>query len=390
MDIKGYDGGDIIHNDLLQTGPGTIGGRYLRSFWQPVHRSADIAAGTAKPIRIMSEDFTLFRGENGAAHVVAERCRHRGAKLSMGRVEGETIRCPYHGWQYDGAGRCIDQPVETRPFCEQATIKAYPTREYLGLVFAYLGEGAPPSFQRSVDFEDDRFVKEIGTVTWPCNYFAQTENTFDFSHLRYLHRQFAYQSAPQKVTVEQTAYGLRLHCPGLSGAGEACDSHYFHMPNTQEYRTPPLDGEKTGFIARSWRVPRDDECFSRFDIRIYPLEGRDKEEFLAQRKARFSAATSPGSVPEIAQAIVRGERPMPDPIAEAKIFGDEFAMVLVQDCAVMAGLSPMASRVHDDLLGPTDVGIAWIRRLWTQELRAFAQGRAPKQWTRPEVLWATL
>ncbi len=53
----------IRYQDLLRTGPGTLAGRYLRMFWQPVFRSEDLKPGRAKPIRIMSEDFTLFRGE---------------------------------------------------------------------------------------------------------------------------------------------------------------------------------------------------------------------------------------------------------------------------------------------------------------------------------------
>ena len=57
--------------DLYRTEPGTLAGRYLRSFWQPVWRARDLAAGEAVPLRIMSEDFTLYRGETGAPHVVA-------------------------------------------------------------------------------------------------------------------------------------------------------------------------------------------------------------------------------------------------------------------------------------------------------------------------------
>src|SRR5579883_260738 len=69
------------------TGPGTLAGRYLRMFWQPVALAADLPAGHAKPIRVMSEDFTLYRGEGGQPQVVAPRCAHRGTQLSTGWVE---------------------------------------------------------------------------------------------------------------------------------------------------------------------------------------------------------------------------------------------------------------------------------------------------------------
>ena len=93
------------YKDFVHTGPGTLSGRYLRLFWQPVCRSKDLAPGHTKPIRIMGENFTLYRGEQGA-HVVDFRCAHRGTQLSAGWVEGDCLRCVYHGWRYDSSGQC--------------------------------------------------------------------------------------------------------------------------------------------------------------------------------------------------------------------------------------------------------------------------------------------
>lgn len=91
-------------------------------FWQPVRLAADLQPGRALPIRIMSEDFTLYRGEarpdlsrlpegvgadgagEGRPHLVAFRCAHRGTRLSTGWLEGDNLRCFYHGWAYEGTG----------------------------------------------------------------------------------------------------------------------------------------------------------------------------------------------------------------------------------------------------------------------------------------------
>src|SRR5262247_1921665 len=102
--------------DFARTGPATLAGRYMRLFWQPVCKSEDLQAGHAKPLRIMSEDFTLYRGETGVAHVVDFRCAHRGTQLSTGWVEGDNLRCFYHGWMYDGSGQCVEQPAEDASF----------------------------------------------------------------------------------------------------------------------------------------------------------------------------------------------------------------------------------------------------------------------------------
>src|SRR3954468_22573977 len=84
--------------DFVHTGPGTLAGRYLRMFWQPVYRAQDLKPGLAMPIRLMSEDLTLYRGEGGTVHTLAFRCAHRLTQLSTGWIEGENIRCRYHGW----------------------------------------------------------------------------------------------------------------------------------------------------------------------------------------------------------------------------------------------------------------------------------------------------
>ena len=135
--------------DQYRTGPETLGGRYMRSFWHPVYRSEDLPAGWAKPIKIMSEDFTLYRGEGGAPHVIAFQCAHRGLQLSVGWVEDDCIRCRYHGWKYDATGQCIEVPTESESTAKTVRIRSYPTVEYLGFIFAYFGAGEPPPYRTS-------------------------------------------------------------------------------------------------------------------------------------------------------------------------------------------------------------------------------------------------
>ena len=115
--------------DLHAVGPGTPAGRYVRLFWQPVMRAQDLAPGRAKPLEVLGEKFTIYRGEGGAPHVAAFRCPHRGTQLSLGWVEGDSLRCRYHGWRYDGDGQCVEQPNEDRPFCDKVQLATYPVQE---------------------------------------------------------------------------------------------------------------------------------------------------------------------------------------------------------------------------------------------------------------------
>ncbi len=64
----------LRYEDLVSTRPDTLAGIFMRRFWQPIHRAEDLSPGQAKPIEIMSERFTLYRGETGTPHVVDFRC----------------------------------------------------------------------------------------------------------------------------------------------------------------------------------------------------------------------------------------------------------------------------------------------------------------------------
>src|SRR5437879_4991968 len=106
----------VRHDEFAYTGPGMLAGRYLRMFWQPVYVSKELEPGQAVPLHILDEDFTLYRGATGVAHVLDPRCAHRGTQLSTGWVEDDCIRCFYHGWKYDGSGACVEQPAEDSGF----------------------------------------------------------------------------------------------------------------------------------------------------------------------------------------------------------------------------------------------------------------------------------
>src|SRR5207245_5338080 len=167
------------YEDFFHTGPDTLAGRFMRRFWHPVALASELAPGRTLPIRILNEDLTLYRGESGRPQVLAPRCAHRGTQLSTGWVEGDCIRCFYHGWKYDASGQCVEQPAEDASFASKVSIRSYPTEEYVGLIFAYLGDGEPPPLPRYPEFEGEGILEAEKPVVWPCNYFNRLENSPD-------------------------------------------------------------------------------------------------------------------------------------------------------------------------------------------------------------------
>src|SRR5260370_11461290 len=114
---------------LIETGRDTDMGRLLRMFWQPVATSHSVTAGQARPLRVMGEDLTLYRGESGRAYLVAGRCAHRLNVLHTGWVQGEEIRCIYHGWKYAGDGQCTQAPAEGPAAAASIKITSYSLHE---------------------------------------------------------------------------------------------------------------------------------------------------------------------------------------------------------------------------------------------------------------------
>ncbi len=339
-------------DDFAHTGPGTLAGRYMRTFWHPVYRSQDLAAGQTRPLCIMSERLTLYRGQGGTAYAVAFRCAHRGTQLSVGKVEGENLRCYYHGWMYDGSGQCVEQPAEPNPFCEKIRIRSYPTQEYLGMVWVYMGEGEPPPLPRFPEFDEGAF----NVVIYPrsaCNFFNRMENAVDEAHVQFVHSTGL--SGVPKIEARETAHGIAIS--GIWPDGHGSGAHY-QVPNASEFKARDL-------VKIAWRVPIDDEHYMSFNVESTDRV-RSGEGVLAD---------------DIGKRILAGDLRVEDLEGMHNLFE-------VQDYVAQVGQGVIAPRRYDHL-GAADVGVALMRKIWARELRALAEGKPLKQWSRPDrMAWA--
>jgi 5,5'-dehydrodivanillate O-demethylase len=370
------------YTDFVHTGPGTLAGRYLRMFWQPVYLAADLLPGHAKPVRVMSEDFTLYRGEGGVAHAVAFRCAHRGTQLSTGWVEGDCIRCFYHGWKYDGTGQCVAMPAEDPGFPPKVQIRSYPTEEYLGLIFAYLGEGEPPPLPRFPEFEVEG-VLEADSYVRACNFFNSLENTPDEVHVNFVHSNSQFTGAGLNeslptITAEETDYGFDIYGARTNGAVRVTP---FLMPNNRYINVPPGDPAESGWREYlSWRVPLDDETFRSFNLALIHLTGEAAERYRARRTQKAAEVAAYPSAEDVARQVLRGELRVHDV--------EHPSIVNVQDCVSQMGQGSIPDRAHERL-GRSDVGIILLRKLWMRELQKLAEGQPIKRWTRPAQMAAT-
>ncbi len=160
--------------------------------WVAVAYSSELARGQVTPLACLGRSLVLFRGDDGEAHVLDAFCPHLGAHLGVGgTVVGNELRCPFHGWRFDGHGACthIDYAPKIPP---TAKLRAWPTREVNGYVMLWHdAEGRPPSFElpdvaecHSPDWTRPRTFSYAIKTRWR----ELVENAVDRAHFFALHR----------------------------------------------------------------------------------------------------------------------------------------------------------------------------------------------------------
>ncbi len=183
--------------ELTYVEQGSPMGELLRRYWQPVCTSDELR-DLPKKVKLLCKELVVFRDKRGRVGALEPHCSHRGTSLEWGRVEGEGLRCCYHGWLYDTRGQCIDMPRETEEFRRRMDVchPAYPTTEYGGLVFVYMGPpGTEPLFPM-YDIIDTRHRDDV------------------------VLRGMLFRRLRQRL---QLAAALREHCRSVASVGAAPD-----------------------------------------------------------------------------------------------------------------------------------------------------------------------
>lgn len=365
-------------DDLASTAPDTLAGNYLRQFWNPVYHAIDLKVGRPIPLRIMSEAYTLYRGESGEVFLVQARCPHRGAQLSAGWVEGNALRCFYHGWKFESDGHCSEQPADESRFCDKVRIKTWPAKEYLGMIFVYLGDGEAPEFPRYPEFERFAGLLEIDSYVRHCNHFQNIDNALDMSHVAFAHgnNRVAYDKIGlgRSLQAEESDWGVTYTFTRDDGQKRV---NQYGMPNILHIAALPNDPEVGWQESLFWWVPIDDASHMQFSIHRIPATGETAARVHARRQTRRSQ-------------IDIAHQDACDMILSGRARVDDFDvnrvdLVRLQDDVAQLGQGVIADRSQESL-GRADVGVTTIRRLWRRELSRLADGLPLKAWRKSEAI----
>jgi nitrite reductase/ring-hydroxylating ferredoxin subunit len=161
--------------------------------WYGILRTQDVGK---KPVGVkrMGERLVLFRDRRGEIVCLHDRCPHKGALLSLGRVMGDTIECPYHGFQYGADGNCTLMPVLGKKgrIPHGMCTKSYRVREKYGYVWLWWGDDRPDSALPEIPmfdmFKDDSLVRAAYGWDAPVHYTRYVESVCELFHVPFVHR----------------------------------------------------------------------------------------------------------------------------------------------------------------------------------------------------------
>ena len=371
--FDGYHRRDVPAPDpeLTQVGPGTPCGEYLRRFWQPIAFARELTA-TPLRARILGEDLVVFRDRRGQVGVLHLHCAHRGTSLEYGIPIERGIRCCYHGWVFDVDGRCLETPGEPRGsrLHERVWQGAYPTHEFGGLVFVYLG---PPDRRPAFPHYDSYAVPgytlmPAAKFVLPCNWLQVKDNSMDPVHTAFLHAlssgyQFteAFGVVPEldwQLTEAGMVYIATRRMGDLVWV-RVCD---FMPPNVHQFTREIEEANEEKPASRPviirWAVPNDDTHTTNFE--------------LAQVDAAWGLSAEQVAQPGFGQSNDR-------PYDERQRFPADYDAQSSQRPIAVHALEHLAS---------TDRGVIMLRRIVRDGIRAVASGKDPQgtQWADGQVI----
>lgn len=363
-------------------------GELFRRYWIPALMAEELPRPDCPPVQVqlLSEKLIAFRDTQGRVGLMSEFCAHRGVSLWFGRNEESGLRCPYHGWKYDVTGQCVEVPQvpAASNFCQEVKLKAYPTVERGGVIWAYMG---PPAEQPPVpafEWVDLPAPKRFLSKRWQeCNYLQALEGGLDSSHVSFLHRADLNSDPLHKNTPgakyargTNTIFNV-LESPGglLIGARRDADPGYHYWRITQWLMPwytliPPYQGHAAN--GHAW-VPIDDHNCMAWTMTFHTVRDLSVQELDLMRSGHgVHPELIPGTFRPVAN---RTNRYLMDRAAQAA--GDTYSGIkglAIQDASVQESMGPIADRTTEKLV-PTDMAIVKTRARLRKAAQAVQEGK---------------
>ena len=190
---------------------------FLMNSWYVAAWDHELIDGKLLARTILGKPVLLYKGESGRVVALDNRCCHRGAKLSNGRMEGDDVRCMYHGLKFDPSGKCIQIPGQDN-IPPKLGVRSYPVVERQHLIWIWMGEAAKADPAKILEFtylRDPAWRGKPDYMHYDANYLLIVDNLSDFAHLAFVHtktlggsEEYAFKSKP--TAIERLPDGFRV------------------------------------------------------------------------------------------------------------------------------------------------------------------------------------
>ncbi len=224
------------------------------NFWYPIFRSEDLGYDKPEKVKVLGCNLVAFRDEDGEAHVLSDTCVHRGGSLggawsagpAVPRMVNGCVVCPYHGWEFNGDGQCVNIPsigYGKKPPA-RAKVDSYPVQEKYGIIFAFLGdepeESRPPLLEIEEYGQEGWAANEVLVLEVPYYYERSIENGLDPAHNEFVHPTHGF-TAINRETYRVHEYDTEDHRQGWG----FWFMHRFDSPPLPQEDHPTAQGKKT-------------------------------------------------------------------------------------------------------------------------------------------------
>ena len=281
------------------------------NLWVPLCLASQVRGDRPFSLSLAGQRVVLFRDGQGKACALRDVCPHRGVALSLGRVEAGQIACPFHGWRFDGAGRCQHVPWNPDAKRDALSATSFPVQEKGGLIWLYTAAQAvgEPRLPAVLEREGLRVTEQ--SFVWRAHWTRVMENMLDTPHLPFVHagsigKGLIGRSADKmEMSRQETDYGAQI---SAKRAGEEPrESLRYHFPNMMELTIDP-----GGRIMRMLAVcnPVDDQHTR---LTIYTLRNFARARLFDPLFARANA-----KIAKEDQAILESSWPAQVPPANAE------------------------------------------------------------------------
>jgi nitrite reductase/ring-hydroxylating ferredoxin subunit len=221
---------------------------YLRDCWYIASWTQELETSKPVSVTILDAPVVVYRGESGQPYALYDRCPHRFAPLSLGKVEGDTLRCGYHGLGFNGAGACAVNPHG--PVLKSIKVQSFPVHEAHRAVWIWMGEPEKadisliPDFGFFDDIPDSAFT--CGLIYTKGNYELFSDNLLDLSHADFLHATTVlgapFASIASKVKEDDEGVSIEYTC-------------FDEVPNVLMRKAPGLGDRLDQRVRMTWEAP---------------------------------------------------------------------------------------------------------------------------------------